>query len=268
MNRFRIRWLFALAVLLTFGLAACDSGVVDPIDDHAEPVAAEVYLRGTEERLAYVHGDHWHGRIELEAGEEIAVDVRFLDEHDQVIGLGGEFTVLAEVAPGHPTGLVDVDGHGDHVDIEALAAGETRILLHFAHDGHIEWSTPALRVVVEPGEPVGAEVILRSNGERVAYTHGDHWHGGLPHIHEGEHLSINVNFLNQHGYVIPLVGDYSVQARLADGAPAGIVALESHGDHLHIHGESEGQTAVVFQFFHDDHADWESPAITVEVEDH
>jgi hypothetical protein len=266
MKKFGTRMFAPLVAGLAFGVAACDTGTEPP--HHAEPVAAEVYLRGTTERVAYVHGDHWHGRVRLEAGEEIALDVRFLDEHDHAIPLGGEYTVQVEIAQGHPHDVVHAHGHGDHVDIDAEGIGETRVVLHFAHNGNVEWSTPPLRVEVSAGEPVGAEVIVRATGQRVAYTHGSHWHGELPHIHEGEHLSVSVNFLNQHGYTIPLTGGYGLDARLADGAPAGIVSLVSHGDHLHIRGEEEGDTRIVFQFVHDDHVDWETPAIDVEVEDH
>jgi hypothetical protein len=145
-RRFSARSLVAVAALGV--LAACGDNPVVPGDPAPEPVAAEVYLRGTDERLAYVHGDHWHGRIELAAGEEVEVDVRFLDADGNVIALGGDYTVYAEIAPGHPAGIATVESHGDHLDIEGEAAGETRIVLHFWHDGHADWTTPGLRVVV------------------------------------------------------------------------------------------------------------------------
>jgi hypothetical protein len=143
-RRFSARSLVAVAAL--GALAACGDNPVAP--GHPEPVGAEVFLRGTTERLAYVHGDHWHGRIELAAGDEVEVDVRFLDADGGVIALGGAYTVRGEIAPGHPAGIATVESHGDHLDIEGKAAGETRIVLHFWHDGHADWTTPALRVVV------------------------------------------------------------------------------------------------------------------------
>lgn len=129
-------------------LAGCSDSPTEPGEPDIEPVTAEVYERGTENRLAWVHGDHWDGGIELSLGGEIEVDVRFLDENDQVIPLGGEYTVEAEIAPGEPAGIVHVLGHGDHLDIEAEAVGETHLILHFWHDNHADWSTPPLLVTV------------------------------------------------------------------------------------------------------------------------
>jgi len=247
--------------------------------DH-EPVAAEVYLRGSEDRLAYVHGDHWHGRIELEEGEEIEVDVRFLDSHGHVISLGGEFTVGASFATGQPTDVVDVEAHGDHLDIDGLRAGETRILLHFLHDDHIEWSTPALRVVVHEHshghegegedhdhEPVGAEVFLRGTDQRLAYVHGDHWHGRIE-LEEGEEVEVDVRFLDDHGHVISLGGEFTVGASIAPGHPTGIVDVEAHGDHLDIDGLSVGETRILIHFLHDGHVEWTAPALRVVVHEH
>ncbi len=252
--------------VLALGVAACSDSPLAPVDPEPEPVGAEVFLRGTDQRLAYVHGDHWHGRIELEVGQEIEVDVRFLDEDDQVIALGGEYTVRGEIAPGHPAGLVSVESHGDHLDIEALSPGETRIVLHFWHDGHADWSTPALRVVVsEPApEPVGAEVFLRGTDQRLAYVHGDHWHGRIE-LEVGQEIEVDVRFLDEDDQVIALGGEYTVRGEIAEGHPQGLVSVESHGDHLDIEALAAGETRIVLHFWHDDHADWTTPALRVVV---
>ena len=141
----RLAFFLAIPLLL---LSACSDSPTEPDPSEPEPVAAEVYERGTDNRLAYVHGDHWHGGIDLILGQEVEVDVRFLDENDDVIPLGGEYTVQAEIAPGEPTDVIHVHGHGDHLDIEGEAVGETRILIHFWHDDHADWTTPGLRVTV------------------------------------------------------------------------------------------------------------------------
>ncbi len=246
-------------------LAGCSDSPTDPGTPGVEPVTAEVYERGTDNRLAYVHGDHWHGGIDLHLGEEIEVDVRFLDASDQVIPLGGEYTVEAEVAPGERTDVVHVHGHGDHVDIEAEAVGETHVILHFWHDNHADWSTPPLRVTVGAGGPAGAEVYERGTDNRLAYVHGDHWHGGVDLI-LGQEIEVDVRFLDANDEVIPLGGEYTVEAEIAPGEATGLIHLHAHGDHLDIDAEGVGETRIVLHLWHDDHADWSTPPLRVTVD--
>ncbi len=99
----------------------------------------------------------------------------------------------------------------------------------------------------------------------VADTHGDHWHGSLREIKLGEHISVGARFVDEDGDDLPLTGDYSLRARLADGAPDSVVGFVFHGDHLHLQGLAIGETQVIFQYWHDGHADWETPALTVTV---
>jgi hypothetical protein len=126
--------------------------------------------------------------------------------------------------------------------------------------------------------PVGAELVNRATGARLAWTHGTgagmHWDGALPHIHTGDELAVNVRFLRADGTAITLGGEYTVRARLAEqqrdgrvGAP-GIVRLENHGDHVDITGLTNGETYIVFDLWHGSHADWYTPPIEVEVDDH
>jgi hypothetical protein len=255
----------ALALVAAFAtLTACDSPI-EP-QPHADPVGAEVYLRGTDQRLAYIHGDHWHGSIALGVGEEIEVDVRFLDDHGHVIPLGGEYTVRAEIAAGHPTDIISIAEHGDHLDIEGEALGETRIVLHLWHGNHSDWSAPALRVVVHEPEPqpVTAEVYLRGTDTRLAYVDNDHWHG-LIELDVGEEIEVDVRFLDAADQVIPLGGEYTVHAEIAPGYPEGLISIEEHGDHLDIDGEAAGETRILLHFWHDGHADWTTPALRVVV---
>ncbi|ELY63343.1 hypothetical protein C490_16284, partial [Natronobacterium gregoryi SP2] len=118
------------------------------------------------------------------------------------------------------------------------------------------------------------EIVDRSDDEVVADVHDDHWHGELPHIHVDDNVSLGAVFTDDHGDEIPIGSneEYALAVSVADDAEGGIVEIDSdehwHGDHVHIYGESEGETEVVFKLWHDDHADWESPPIEVEVEDH
>jgi hypothetical protein len=125
--------------------------------------------------------------------------------------------------------------------------------------------------------PASVELVDRATGARMAWTHGSgaaiHWDGELPHLHVGNELAVNVRFLRANGTEIPLGTEYTVRARLAEqadgrvGAP-GIVRLENHGDHVDITGLAEGETYIVFMLWHGSHADFTTPAIEVEVDDH
>lgn len=123
---------------------------------------------------------------------------------------------------------------------------------------------------------VELEIIDRSTGKVVADFHYDHWHGGLPHIHEGEDIELMARYIDESGSVIPLYhgtrnpgAAYAMSARIADGAPAGFARVSDHGDHVHIYGDHEGDTYVVFQLIERDTGAviWESGPIEVEVEE-
>lgn len=122
------------------------------------------------------------------------------------------------------------------------------------------------------GEPVGMELLDQATGVRLAWTHGTgasiNWDGGLPHLDEGDEMAVAARFLDAEGREIPLGGEFEVRATLAPGAPAGVVALANHGDHVDIEGLEGGETQLIFQLFHGGHSDWDSPPIAVEVHDH
>lgn len=124
----------------------------------------------------------------------------------------------------------------------------------------------------EHGEPVAAEVYNRATNELLAYTHGTgagmHWDGSLPHLHIGEELELEIRFLDEDNHTIPLGDEFEVRARLAEGAPENIIEIENHIDHIDIEGVSLGETSIVFELWHGNHVDWETPAISVEVEEH
>jgi len=109
------------------------------------------------------------------------------------------------------------------------------------------------------------KIIDRSEDEEVAYVHDDHWHGELPEVPEGEHVSLGAYIEDDHGHEIELGEEYQLGVSLAEGADD-IVSFDEHGDHVHIHGEEEGNTEVVFQLWHDDHIDYETPPIEIVVE--
>ncbi|MCU4973049.1 hypothetical protein OB955_09870 [Halobacteria archaeon AArc-m2/3/4] len=96
----------------------------------------------------------------------------------------------------------------------------------------------------------------RNADESVADYHG-HWHGALPSVAVGEHLSVGADFEDDDGDEVKLGEDaYQFDARVADDT--GILETESHGDHVHLHGASPGTAAVTFQLRHDGDLEWET----------
>jgi len=272
------RLLTAVGALLVVGLAACDRSPTASEDDHGEPVAAQVFARASGELLAYTHGTgagiHWDGSIpHLEVGEEIALNVVFLDDEDRPIPLGGEFELRARLATGTPIGVVELSDHGDHIDVEAVGPGQTQIVFMLWHGGHSDWDSPGLTINVEVagGEPVAALLRDRDSGEVYAETHGSgagiHWDGALPVLTVGQELELDLVFLDAAGEEIVLGGEYEGRLDLAEGAVGGVITWVNHVDHVDIDAEAAGTTQVVIQFWHDDHVDWESPAIEITVVD-
>ncbi len=107
------------------------------------------------------------------------------------------------------------------------------------------------------------EIIDRRAEEVTAYVHVDHWHGSLPEVPAGENISLGA-YIEEDDEEMLLDGDHhALGVALADGAEEGIVSFDMHGDHVHIIGEQEGETKVVFQFIHDGDVEYLTPPITV-----
>ncbi len=116
------------------------------------------------------------------------------------------------------------------------------------------------------GEDERFNLIDRSDDSRIAYAHSDHWHGSLPTVPLDDRLSLGAEVLDQAGDAIDLGGNpYSLGVAFADGADEGPLELVDHGDHVHLRGEAEGETDVVFMVMSGDSAVYTTPPIAVTV---
>lgn len=153
-----------LALLLVLpaalALAACDSHDDHHDDDHFGRLErVEVRDRATGVLLAsYARaaGDAFEGGVALGLGDERALNVLFFDQDGREASLGSDegYTLgirLAEAGrdgvEGTP-GIVAFEAHPDHARVEALAEGETHLVLQLLHGGHSDGDAPALRVTV------------------------------------------------------------------------------------------------------------------------
>lgn len=256
----------------------------DHDDVHDEIGVAEFELLDRDhddDVLAYVHGDHWdHGPLEVPIDGTRVVGVYVETDHGEVGDDGYE--LHAEANDG-----VSVDSHGDHVDVHGEEQGFTELTFQLVEDGDVVYETPELEVAVDDhddddghghghGDVEELKILDRAEDphEQVAEYHDDHWDSDLPHVHVDDYVSLGAEFYDDHDDEIPIGGgeEYELGVRIADDADTDIVEIDEdddfHGDHVHIHGVEEGETEVVFLLWHDDHADWESDPIAIEVEDH
>lgn len=117
----------------------------------------------------------------------------------------------------------------------------------------------------DENEDITFEIIDRSEDEVVAYVCGDHWHGELPGILEGDNRSLSA-FILEDEEEVELDGEqHALGVDYADGADQETVSFDLHGDHVHVIGEREGSTEVVFHLLHNGEVDFETPPIEVKV---
>src|SRR5690606_13906787 len=151
----RFALLLALPAMLV--LSACDSN--DDHDDHfGQLERIEVRDRATGELYAsYLRTDGASGGgVGLGLGDERGLNVLFFDQDGPEASLGSDegYTLgirLTEArrhrVEGTP-GIVAFEAHADHARVEALAEGETHLVLQLLHGGHSDGDAPALRVTV------------------------------------------------------------------------------------------------------------------------
>ena len=152
------------------------------------------------------------------------------------------------------------DEHEDEVLlVDALAGIE--LLEYDGHGGHSDGDDHDDEI----GQIHAIELIDRSIDQPVGEAHGNHWHGGPPDVPLGEHVSLGAVVTDEDGVEVPLGDDtpYALDARVENGGSA--LDVESHGDHVHLHGEAVGTVDVVFQLVEDGEPRWEAPPATTTV---
>lgn len=262
---------------------SCSDSSTGPDTELVEVTRVNLVDRDSGTEFAHTHGSgsgmHWHGSLpHLHPGEGVEVNVEFVDANGDIVQLGGEYTVQAQLASGSDEGVIEIGNHDDHVDIEAVGDGNVEIIFSLLHGDHSEFEAPSIEVEVEHHEQdAEAEItrinlINRDSGDELAHTHGSgeemSWHGSLPHLHPDDAIEVNVEFFDSEGEVIALGGEHTVQASLAEGAAEGVVELHNHGDHVDIKAIGEGEVEIIFSLWHDEHSDFDAPPVPLEVEVH
>ena len=123
-------------------------------------VEFDVYDLRSNDQLGYWHTDHWHGGIpDVELGASVPIGIVLEDEDDYVVPLGeGEtYQFDARIADGEPEDVVEIESHGDRVDLHGRSVGSTAIVLQIRQDGDVVYETDS--------DPAGVEVLEDLDGE-------------------------------------------------------------------------------------------------------
>ncbi|MDZ7773624.1 MAG: hypothetical protein U5K31_12930 [Balneolaceae bacterium] len=114
-------------------------------------------------------------------------------------------------------------------------------------------------------EPVGAVLML--NGEEIARYENGQVTGGIT-LNEGEETAlISIFFLSEDGDQFqPDEPEYSLNFDVEDPTVAEVEQHDEDGKwRFHVHGEAAGTTSIVFSLYHNNHSDFDTDDIPVEV---
>jgi hypothetical protein len=120
----------------------------------------------------------------------------------------------------------------------------------------------------EPVPEVGVFALIEHTTNRViVYVHGDHWHGFLPAMNMEDAFSMNVYVEDSDEALMKVDGEeHSLSAVIVDG-DEDVVLFEFTGDFIQLTAEKPGESRVVFQLQHSGVVYYETPPISVMVND-
>ena len=151
----------AFAAMLTVVLISCDDDPVAP-EEHLDPEGFAIELDGVE-ALRYLQGTGGNPSLALEAGTTYEAVVVFLDEdgeplpHEEHAAGEEEETIRVDIVNGallvwvgeeHDEGEEDefLEFHGE---LTAVAGGATTLRVCLLHEGHCDFESPFLNVVID-----------------------------------------------------------------------------------------------------------------------
>lgn len=138
----------ALVLAAAAALGACDRNVVAP-DDHHEAAGMVITDQNDVTLVTVSATGQVTGSLTVQAGEGRPLEVYFVDLDGDRFQLeaGDEHTLGWQVAD---ETVAVIDAHGDHLDLEGLAAGSTTVVFRVLHGSHSDYDSPAIPIVVTP----------------------------------------------------------------------------------------------------------------------
>lgn len=230
----------------------------------------ELLNQQNNERLAYVHGSHWHGNLPAIAiGETLTLGAN-IGDGNITFDLGDEHTLEASIHAQSTDDLISIDNQGEYVDIYAQKDGIASLSFALKQGEETLYQTPTINIVVGDGEQDlqedidTFEIINRATRQRVAYVHDNHWHGQLPGLSVADAVTLDAN-IKAGDTPIFLTGDYELSASLTDASYESIVEIDNHGDHLTITALDNGVALIRFDVMVDGVSIYQTPNIQMVV---
>lgn len=279
--------LVLLAILVFSGCTPQQAPVIEPsaeqeevqeIEEEASLINGfEILHADSREILAYVHGDHWHGALPfIQEEDELVIDIRVENSQGEMLYPDGTDLSLGIQKGEGAEEVFTIESYDGHLHIQGNQVGKANIIFYVEQAGEVIFQAPSMIVTVtekveniapiQVPEVYSYDLIDRSLDRVTADVHGNHWHGSIPPVKQGEYVSLGAVIKDTQGQGIVLDGQpFSVAARVADQGQEAVVSFDFHGDHLHIVGESTGDTLLIFMLLADDESVFETSPIAVKV---
>ncbi|NGM69622.1 hypothetical protein G6M89_11495 [Natronolimnobius sp. AArcel1] len=260
------------------------SGDSDDETHNLDIDAFELLDRETNDALADVHDDHWHGEVpDLQAGDSISLEAAVTDDGDE-LDLGDDYHLEAAFAAGATESVLSLESHGDHVTLSGDEAGETEVVFLVSDGEEAVYETPSLEVAVdaadddesdgddetdgddEQSDELGTlEVVDRDTDAVVATWQDGEWDGEIPDLYGGEPLVLEATAEDDSGEEIELGDDHELGVSHAAGAEE-LLGFDERGDHVYVLAAGDGETEVVFELREDETVIDETASVAVESE--
>jgi hypothetical protein len=204
------------------------------------------------------------------------IDVKFYNENEQIINPPtGEQTLAFEI---EDTSIVSVFQHpgeegGFEFHLRGKQTGTTHIELFVMHEGHSDFRSGKIPVRVEDqggthGEPVGLKLYDEESGTLLVTVNADSSVTGSLSVAAGDTTDhIELMFFDENNIEFqPPVPEHSLGYMIENGTIAGIdPPTIDEPWAFRIIGNSAGSTTIRLILNHDNHAEYTSPPVPINV---
>ena len=111
----------------------------------------EIIDARTGDVTAWWHDDHWHGGVpDVPLDDELSVALYAEDSRGRVLPLGADdvFQFDARIPDGAPDDVVEIESHGDRVELRGQRDAQTLLVFELKHDGTVVFDTSSDETVV------------------------------------------------------------------------------------------------------------------------
>lgn len=151
MTRKLSRMTRAAMVLMTVGaLSACGDilGSDDDDNGHDEAVGMVITDQNNTTLVSVNASRQVTGTLTVARGAARHLEVYFLDEDGDRFQVDGDDHTLDWTVAN--TGIAMIDSHGDHLDLDGVAAGSTTVVFSIMHGNHSDYDSPTIPITVTP----------------------------------------------------------------------------------------------------------------------